>query len=218
MRDNRGELYRIAWAVLLVLVLATYAGYGGLGVSEFSSLSEDATERGAELLSGEEEVSESETDSDETRTAEPADSEENETSSGLNVTALKMEIHDEVNERRERMDLNRLVYNEDLDSLAQAHSEDMAQRGYFSHTSPDGVSMSQRYDEANIACAGAENIFRTTSTFGDEQAIAEQVVESWMNSEGHRKNLFGDHSLEGLGIAVGAYDGDRNLFVTQNFC
>jgi uncharacterized protein YkwD len=71
-----------------------------------------------------------------------------------------------------------------LTAAAQAHSDDMANRNFFDHTNPDGVTFSQRilatgYPEV----AMAENIAKG-------QRSADQVMQAWMESTmGHRENI-----------------------------
>jgi uncharacterized protein YkwD len=69
-----------------------------------------------------------------------------------------------------------------LTAAAQGHSDDMAARDYFSHTTPEGVTFDQRIKSAGYPNPGAENIARG-------QRTAESVMSAWMASEGHRRNI-----------------------------
>lgn len=69
-----------------------------------------------------------------------------------------------------------------LTAAAQGHSDDMAARDYFSHTTPEGVTFDQRIKNAGYPLPGAENIARG-------QRTAESVMASWMGSDGHRRNI-----------------------------
>jgi uncharacterized protein YkwD len=69
-----------------------------------------------------------------------------------------------------------------LTAAAQGHSDDMAARNYFSHTTPEGVTFDQRIIAAGYPSPGAENIAKG-------QRSAQQVMNSWMQSEGHRRNI-----------------------------
>jgi len=77
-----------------------------------------------------------------------------------------------------------LVWNIDLEEAAYLHSKDMNDNDYFSHTSQDGRSFTERMKAAGYDIQGAsgENIARG-------QRSEEQVFESWKNSEGHCKNM-----------------------------
>lgn len=86
-----------------------------------------------------------------------------------------------------------------LTRAAQAHAEDMARRGYFSHQSPDGPNgdnLMQRAASAGCAMrAGAENI-------ANGQRSEAEVLTAWANSPGHRANLLGRRYTDyGLGRA-----------------
>ncbi|WP_143342727.1 CAP domain-containing protein, partial [Crossiella equi] len=75
-----------------------------------------------------------------------------------------------------------LRVDERLVAAAQRHAADMASRGYFSHTAPDGTSFVDRARSAGYPAPGGENIARG-------QRTAEKVMESWMGSSGHRANI-----------------------------
>ena len=48
------------------------------------------------------------------------------------------------------------------------------------------------------------------------EQVAQQAVNGWMNSEGHRKNIVDTHfTQEGIGIA---FSTDEKIYVTENFC
>jgi uncharacterized protein YkwD len=67
--------------------------------------------------------------------------------------------------------------------VAQSHASDMARRDFFSHTNPDGQSPFDRLRAAGVThLSAAENI-----AFGYPTATA--VLQSWLNSDGHRRNL-----------------------------
>ena len=85
-------------------------------------------------------------------------------------------------------------------AAAQAHSDDMARRNFFSHTSPDGRGPVDRLRAQGVTgfAAVAENIARTSGG-------AREVVALWLNSPNHRDNIvncqFTHHGL--------AVSGDR---------
>lgn len=85
----------------------------------------------------------------------------------------------------------------------------MAKRDYFDHTNPDGKSPFDRMSAAGYQYrSAAENI---AAGYRD----AEAVVQGWMNSEGHRKNIMNCGLTEiGVGYATG---GKYGTYWTQNF-
>jgi len=69
-----------------------------------------------------------------------------------------------------------------ITAAAQAHSDDMAANGYFSHDSLDGRSFVDRLRAAGYPSPGGENI-------AQGQRTAQSVHQAWMNSSGHRANI-----------------------------
>lgn len=83
-----------------------------------------------------------------------------------------------------------------LELAAAKHSKDMLDRKYFSHNSPNGVNPQQRIQSAgyNYSWSG-ENI---ASGFTKEA----EVVNGWLKSEGHCKNIMNANFKEmGMGRA-----------------
>ena len=147
-------------------------------------------------------------------------------------------MHDYVNEERTQRGLSALDFDEDLREIARSHSQDMAERGYFSHTDPEGDDFSDRYEEFDYTCrvptddgmyyTGGENIAYTyyetnvrtgsgdTVYYDTESELARGIVDQWMNSAGHRQNMLADYwQNEGIGIYVTS---DNRVYATQNFC
>jgi uncharacterized protein YkwD len=94
-----------------------------------------------------------------------------------------------------------------LAALARAHSADMRDRAFFSHTNPDGQDPWARAAAAGIGNLRAENIARG-------QADAASVMTAWMNSAGHRANIL-NCSLHSLGVGVAT--GSGGPWWTQDF-
>ena len=112
-----------------------------------------------------------------------------------------------VNAQRAANGCGALAGDEGLASVARGHSADMAARDYFSHSTPEGVDPFQRAAAAGQS-AMAENI-------AAGQGSAAAVMESWMNSPGHRANIL-NCSLTRLGVGVG-YGGSYGIYWTQLF-
>jgi len=93
-----------------------------------------------------------------------------------------------------------------LASVARAHSADMRDRGFLSHTNPDGLDPFARAAAAGLD-ARAENI-----AYGQPDPAS--VMDAWMNSPGHRANIL-DCSLTRLG--VGMAEGAGGPWWTQLF-
>jgi uncharacterized protein YkwD len=110
-----------------------------------------------------------------------------------------------VNEARDLAGCKPLTVDERVVEAAQAHSTDMAQRDYFSHTTPEGVDFAQRMRAAGYPNPGGENI-----AMG--QRSAEQVMKAWMNSDGHRRNIL-NCGFTTIGVGLDT----RGWYWTQNF-
>jgi uncharacterized protein YkwD len=117
-------------------------------------------------------------------------------------------VIDLVNEKRAKVGCSPLQASGALSDLARAHSKDMAARGFFDHTNPDGETPWDRAEQAGVSSLGGENIARG-------QADAEAVMNSWMNSAGHRANIL-DCDFTTLGVGVHIADGGGPWW-TQDF-
>ena len=85
---------------------------------------------------------------------------------------------------------NRLV------AAARAHSADMTAKNFFSHTGSNGSDFVAREQAAGYprTNASAENI-----AFG--YGTAAEVVDGWMHSEGHRRNIL-DCTSTAVGVGL----------------
>jgi uncharacterized protein YkwD len=99
-----------------------------------------------------------------------------------------------VNIEREKAGLAPVIFDDKLRDVARAHSQDMFQRGYFSHYSPEGTSPFDR-----MAAAGIEFTYA-----GENLALAPSTplaMQGLMNSPGHRANIL-NPNFGKLGIGV----------------
>jgi uncharacterized protein YkwD len=112
-----------------------------------------------------------------------------------------------VNQERAKVGCSPVTQDKALAGLAGAFSDDMAARGFFDHTDPDGKSPWDRAAAAGITNLGGENIARG-------QADAAAVMDAWMNSPGHRANILNcDYKTLGVGVTFG----DGGPWWTQDF-
>ncbi|MDD9375495.1 CAP domain-containing protein [Streptomyces sp. ZAF1911] len=100
-----------------------------------------------------------------------------------------------VNKERAAVGCPVLTVNEKLAKAAQDHSEDMAAHSNMSHTGSDGSDPGQRITRAGYQWRTyAENVAYGYPT-------AAQVMEGWMNSPGHKRNIL-DCDLKEIGIGL----------------
>jgi uncharacterized protein YkwD len=103
-----------------------------------------------------------------------------------------------LNRERSKRSLVALKPDAALARAAEAHSEDMARRGFFGHETPDGTDPARR-----IAAAGYR-LPRTGENLGwgeDVEASPTRIVDGWMHSPGHRTNILRRGFTE-IGIGV----------------
>jgi uncharacterized protein YkwD len=131
------------------------------------------------------------------------------TSAAAPLGAFAQEVLDLTNAQRAQNGCQALTANATLTSVAQAHSADMAARGFFDHINPDGRSPFDRMSAAGYSYSlAAENI-------AAGQATPAAVVDAWMNSSGHRANILNCKLTElGVGYATG---GSYGTYWTQDF-
>lgn len=108
-----------------------------------------------------------------------------------------------------------LAWNEDVWTVAVAHSRDMCQRMFFDHTNPDGQGPSDRAHAAGYSFDLAENIASGWDLFWAQYAFMAEPT-----CIGHRSNVLEPRAdAVGIGVHVCTQPGVWNgaLFVTQNF-
>lgn len=110
----------------------------------------------------------------------------------------QLEVLNLVNAERKRQGLQELVLSHTLNGVAMKKAQDMRDKNYFSHTSPTYGSpfeMLQQFG-VNYSYAG-ENI-------ASGQKSAQQVMDDWLNSSGHRANILNPNYTElGVGYVEG---------------
>jgi len=157
----------------------------------------------------------------------------------ININELETEIHNLINNERQKSGVAALKYDTKLANIARAHSQDMAARNYFSHYTPEGDGPTERAIKAGYSVHKelgggyysegiAENIFQNnlydTVTYyngipvydwNSQSEIASSTVNGWMNSPGHRQNILNsDYDNEGIGVAISS---DDKVYITEDF-
>jgi uncharacterized protein YkwD len=128
--------------------------------------------------------------------------------SGQLRSAFEKQVFDLANAIRVRQGLKAFIWSDTASGTARKHSQDMADKDYFDHVNLEGNNPFDRMKADGIAFRlAAENI-----AAGQPSAIA--AHESWMNSEGHRRNILGGTARLGTGVAFG---GEYGVYYTQNF-
>lgn len=99
------------------------------------------------------------------------------------ISSYESEVIRLVNEIRQQNGLRPLAANWELSRVARYKSQDMRDNGYFSHNSPTYGTPFQMISAFGLSYRTAgENIAKG-------YASPQAVVNSWMNSSGHRANI-----------------------------
>ncbi|MFJ7975418.1 CAP domain-containing protein [Peribacillus sp. JNUCC 23] len=119
-----------------------------------------------------------------TQTPPPASKPTNSgTPTSSSVSQFEKEVVELTNAERAKSGLKALTLDTELSKVARAKSQDMKDRNYFDHTSPTYGSPFDMMKQFGINYSSAgENI-------AQGQTTPQQVVQAWMNSEGHRANI-----------------------------
>ena len=125
------------------------------------------------------------------------------------VKALEQQVVELVNQQRAANGLGLLTSNWELCRVARYKSQDMIDKGYFSHTSPTYGSPFRMMESFGIQFSAAgENI-----AYG--QSTPQAVMNAWMNSAGHRANILSpSYNQIGVGVAKAA---NGTYYWTQMF-
>ena len=126
------------------------------------------------------------------------------------------------NVERNKNGLRPFVRNLKLDQAARLHAQDMYERGFYSHRTPEGESELQRIERTgylNIDTIGAAHwTTATAENIAKGQQSPKEVVQDWMESPDHRKNILskeyedlgvgvhGEHWVQNFGIKFVEYD------------
>jgi uncharacterized protein YkwD len=235
--------------LVAVLIAATVGVMGGNGPTSITDFSSEGQEVVGTLTNASSDVVASlNTTATATRTPDvsdnsPAAQQSDTSSSDLNQTRVVRWVHDYVNQERDERGLNRLRLDPSLVYISDDYAEYMASRGHFGHDDRNGKGFQYRYDEADYRCragqndgdgvtySGAENILYTyyeesirmdddsTDYYNTERELARGMVNSWMESPGHRKNIIKPvWDNQGIGIGVSETTTGTKVYAVQNFC
>ena len=127
----------------------------------------------------------------------------------IDVKTMENQVIKLVNQARVNAGLQPFTANWELSRVARYKSQDMANKGYFNHTSPTYGSPFTMMQNFGIKfTAAGENI-----AMG--QRTAQEVMNSWMNSPGHRGNIL-NPSFNQIGVGL-AKNSNGTCYWTQQF-
>ena len=143
--------------------------------------------------------------SEQAQSNEQAQSKKDETQQESGLSEFEQQVVNLTNEERAKAGLPALEVDTELSKVAQAKSEDMRDNNYFAHNSPTYGSPFDMMNQFGVDYQSAgENIAKGQQT-------PEEVVNAWMNSEGHRKNIM-NGSFTHIGVG---YVEEGNIWTQQ---
>lgn len=148
------------------------------------------------------------------------------TASAKNRTTLssfETNVLQQLNGIRESHGLSPLKLSIRLTGAADAHSVDMADSGYFDHSSPDGTPFWKRIDRWYGSAGYAYWSVGENLVWGSPNLSVTRAVSLWMGSPEHRANILSRRWRE-IGVsavhvaaAPGVYHGLPATIITTDF-
>lgn len=121
-------------------------------------------------------------------------------------TSLAADVLTYTNKYRQSKGLTVLKQHKGLNEIAQKHSEDMASgKEDFGHSG--FKKRGEKVRKIFESCTMAENVAYGATT-------GQEVVEQWKGSAGHKKNMLGNYTYIGIGVAK---DKRGRIYYTQLF-
>jgi uncharacterized protein YkwD len=132
------------------------------------------------------------------------------------LRAVERHVFRRTNQVRRERGLSPLRSDRRLAAVACAHNADMFRRDFFEHVNPDGEAPQDRVARMHRRLVGgvSENLYGQSRSRKSPDALAAQMVEKWMDSPPHRKNILSAPSTH-LGVCV--LRRGRTLRATQLF-
>ena len=122
---------------------------------------------------------------------------QNQTVSGAQ-TGFESDMLKQVNAQRAKNGKSALTLNQSLCASARVRASEIAKDGCFSHTRPDGSGCFTAISGVSYRTAGENIAMGTWGYYG-----VDEIMDGWMNSEGHRANILnGNFSEVGFGCVV----------------
>ncbi|MCP3029968.1 CAP domain-containing protein [Halobacillus sp. A1] len=154
---------------------------------------EQPAEAPVEQPQAEEQPAEQPAEEQSTQESAPQEETTEQADEGSEVSAFEQQVVELTNEERAKQGLEPLELDTELSAVAKDKSIDMQQNNYFSHDSPTHGSPFDMMNAYGIDYTTAgENI-----AMG--QTSPEEVVQGWMNSQGHRENIM-NSSFTHIGV------------------
>jgi uncharacterized protein YkwD len=140
-------------------------------------------------------------------------SNENNVRSYSDISIMERKVFTLVNQKRTEKGLKALIWSDDSAKVARLHSRNMVAFNFFSHYDKNKFTVAERANSLG---------FKKWNSIGENIAYirgfdnpVEFIVEQWMKSNSHRKNILDkDWSKAAIGIAKSA---DDTYYFTEVF-
>lgn len=125
-----------------------------------------------------------------------------------------------INRDRQLNGLPPLTQDSALNQVAQAHAEDMMQRNYYDHITPEGKTPTDRLAAIGGQGGVGENIMLQSPGSIQLRVLNFGLIETfqtgWMYSDGHRANLL-DPRYTRVGYGIVRHPTSGKIYAVQNF-
>lgn len=125
----------------------------------------------------------------------------------LHIGASRSELLAYLNDERAVHGLGAVSMRDDLNSLAQAHSDDMEDLNYFSHINLDGETPDDRRINFGISTEVGENLAHAPTVYFAHKALMRSAI--------HRQNIL-DPTWDTVGLGITLGDSGY-LFIAEEF-
>ena len=130
----------------------------------------------------------------------------------LEIESLEQQCLDEINRVRRHSGVTRLNFYEELLPVARDYSRRMAEQHFFSHNDPDGRTVRERVDDADIRWRVVGENLAYSNGYVNPVAAS---IHGWMDSAGHRRNILDpDFRLTAIGAWIKE---DGTVYFTEIF-
>ena len=128
------------------------------------------------------------------------------------IGTLEQQCLDEVNRLRRMHGLSRLMFDDSLLEVARGYSRRMSDEHFFSHVDPDGLSVRERIERANIKWKALGENLAYANGYVNPVAAS---LHGWMESPGHRSNILDpDFQVSAVGVWIGT---NGTVYFTEIF-
>lgn len=123
-----------------------------------------------------------------------------------NLTVIREATHCLVNAERVKRDRSPLQADTRLAEAADRKAAAMVEQRYFAHTGPDGRNVRDWVEPTGyMEDSGTLGLGENLGWASEGAATPLRLVEGWMNSAGHRRNILRTEWVHsGIGVVLGA--------------